>query len=101
MAEKFSADPQVAGDVARELNRIRTDMRSLGRTIDRYDDVTGSGRVQAALRDFFDDSSDNREKLDGLLERAVGMLRGLAEGTRSVDKGLAGALEPGKRGGGG
>lgn len=101
MAEKFSADPQVAGDVARELNRIRTDMRSLGRTIDRYDDVTGSARVQAALHDFFDDSSDNREKLDGLLERAAGMLRGLAEGTTSVDKGLAGALEPGKRGGGG
>jgi hypothetical protein len=101
MAEKFGADPQVAGDMASELGRIRSDMGSLGRAIDRSDDATGSGRVQAALRDFFDDSSDSREKLDGLLERAAGMLRGLAEGTTSVDRGLAGALEPEKQRGGG
>jgi hypothetical protein len=97
MAERFGADPQVAADVARELSRIRTDMMSLGRAIDGYDDAIGSDRVRAALRDFFDESSDNRENLDGLLNRGAGMLRGLAEGTTSVDTGLAGALEPAKQ----
>jgi hypothetical protein len=92
MATTFRADPHAAGEVSLELNHVRTDMRSMGQTFAGFGGATGSGRIEQALREFFEESSDNRESMDKLLERAAGMLRGLAEGTTSVDAGLAGAL---------
>jgi hypothetical protein len=94
MAQAFGADPQVAGDVSKELAGIRKDMHTVGGLFDGYRGATGSQRVEAALDDFHADSSDSRENMDKLLERASGLLRGLAEGTISVDTGLAGSLEP-------
>jgi hypothetical protein len=92
MAEKFGANPRAAGDMSSELARVRSAMRGMGSTFDRYDDAVGSARVAEALDQFFSESSDNRESMDGLLKRASGMLRGLHDGTTSVDDGLAGAL---------
>lgn len=94
MAGTFGCDPQAAGRMSGELAQIRSGMTAMGRIFDRYDGATGSGRIERALEEFFAQSSDNREKMDGLLERASGLLAGLAEGTTSVDKGLAGSLEP-------
>lgn len=94
MADKFGADPQVAGEMSKELAGIRSDMGAIRGLFDGYDGATGSARVESALDDFYTDSSDSREKLDQLLERAAGLLGGLAEGTTSVDKGLAGSLTP-------
>jgi hypothetical protein len=92
MADRFKANPQIAGQVARELDQIRADMGSLGETLSGYDDATGSREVQDALEDFFGDSSDNREKMNKLLERAAGLLDGLAEGATNLDRNLAGSL---------
>lgn len=94
MADRFRADPEAAGRAADELARIRADLAAAERIIEGYEQATGSSRVRDALRDFFDDSSDNREKMNDLLERASGLLRGLSEGTRAVDVGLGDALEP-------
>ncbi|HKE97876.1 MAG TPA: hypothetical protein VKG45_02935 [Actinomycetes bacterium] len=94
MAGAFGADPQVAVEVSRELAGIRTDMGAVGGLLDGYRGTTGSRRVAAALGAFHADSSDSREQMDRLLERASGLLQGLAEGTIAVDTGLAGSLEP-------
>jgi len=94
MAGTFGSNPQVAGQMSRDLAAVRSEMKSMGKTFDGFGGATGSRRVEAALDDFFAKSSDNREKMDGLLERASGLLGGLAEGTMAVDKALADALEP-------
>jgi len=92
MAGTFGSNPQVAGQMSQELATVRSEMTSMGRTFDGFDGATGSRRIEAALDDFFSKTSDNRKKMDGLLERASGLLAGLAEGTMAVDKGLADAL---------
>jgi hypothetical protein len=94
MAWAFGCNPQVAGETARELAQVRADMASMGRTFQGYQQTTGSRRVAAALDRFFSESSDNRARMDKLLERAAGLLQALAEGTAAVDQELAGALEP-------
>jgi acetate kinase len=92
MAGTFGSNPQVAGQMSRELATVRSEMMSMGRTFDGFDGATGSGRIEAALDNFFSKTSDNRKKMNDLLERASGLLAGLAEGTMAVDKGLADAL---------
>ncbi|MGH3806759.1 MAG: hypothetical protein ACRDRU_09020 [Pseudonocardiaceae bacterium] len=94
MARTFGCDPQAAGQVSKELAQIRSDMKSLGRVLDGYHGATGSPPIQRALEEFFSHSSDNRKKMDGLLERASGLLAGLAEGTGAVDKSLTDSLAP-------
>jgi hypothetical protein len=94
MAWAFGANPQVAGETARELAQIRSEMASMGRIFHGYQQATGSRQVAAALDRFFSESSDNRARMDKLLERAAGLLQGLAEGTTAVDHGLAQALAP-------
>lgn len=92
MADKFGANPQAAGQMAADLAEIRSAMKGMGATFDRYDDAVGSARISEALDEFFSESSDNREAMDGLLNRASRMLRGLDDGTTSIDHELAKAL---------
>jgi hypothetical protein len=90
MADGFGVERAVAQDLASSLASIRTAMNGLGQEM--ATGVTGSSKVEAALARFFRESSDNREALDKLLERGAAMMRGLAEGTRTVDQGLSDAL---------
>ncbi|MDQ2706947.1 MAG: hypothetical protein M3Z25_04630 [Actinomycetota bacterium] len=76
-----------------ELAQTRSAMKSMDRIFDGYGGATGSTDVEHALEGFFSHSSDNRKKMDGLLERASGLLGGLAEGTTSVDKALNDSLQ--------
>ena len=91
MADRFGADPTAVVTAAGELTRIRS---SLGTLADfaGQGGVTGSGRVQQALEDFVRNSSDARQKLDSGLERATGLLSGLAEGATTLDGSLAQAV---------
>ncbi|MDP9830648.1 hypothetical protein [Kineosporia succinea] len=91
MADAFGVDAQVAGQVARNLADIRNSFNDLKNVFGSGGGVTGSARVQRALDDFADQSSDVREKLDGMLERASGMMSGLATGAQQLDQGLADA----------
>lgn len=94
MAKKFGSDPRVAEQVSRELSQIRSNMKSMGRIFEGFDGASASTRIEQELDNFFSKSSDYRDKMDGLLERASGLLAGLAEGTTAVDTELAGSLEP-------
>ncbi|WP_336212112.1 hypothetical protein [Nonomuraea sp. LPB2021202275-12-8] len=91
MAEEFTADRQEAASVSRDLKAIRTALSGPGTS----GGGTGSAKVDAALRAFFEESSDNREKMDQLLERAAGLLDALVEGTGGLDGSLAGSLSTG------
>ncbi|WP_131770731.1 hypothetical protein [Candidatus Protofrankia californiensis] len=94
MASVFESDPDVARQVSNDLADIRSTLTSLGAAFDGLHGVTGSKEVETALDHFVSHSSDSRESMDKLLERASGLLRGLAEGVSEVDSGLAGALTP-------
>ncbi|MGH3903920.1 MAG: hypothetical protein ACRDTE_07010 [Pseudonocardiaceae bacterium] len=94
MADIFGSDPQVADEMSRELAQIRSRMKSMGRIFEGFEGATASSRIEGELDTFFSKSSDYRDNMDGLLERASGLLGGLAEGTTSVDEGLATSLEP-------
>jgi hypothetical protein len=92
VADTFGVNVHLAAQMARELAEIRADMKDMGKVFDGADGSTGSHQVESALHDFIADSSDNRKKMDGLLERAAGMLAALAEGTTEVDRSLTDAL---------
>lgn len=94
MADIFGSDPQVAEQMSGELADIRSAIASMGRVFEGFEGATASARIEEALGEFFSESSDYRENMDGLLERASGLLAGLAEGTTAVDEGLATSLEP-------
>ncbi len=88
MAASFGCDPVVAGQISGELAEIRGTLTTLGKAFDGLRGVTGSAEVEKALDHFVSRSSDSRKKMDGLLERASSLLRGLADGTSQVDAGL-------------
>ena len=88
MADRFAADPREAERVAGELRTIRSALADPGGLFAGAE-ATGSRRVQAALERFRDNSSDSREHLAELLDRAAGMLTGLAQGVDAVDQALA------------
>ena len=91
MADTFGADPAAVTATAGELARIRSSVSGLA-DFAGTGGVTGSARVQRALEDFVKDSSDARRTLDEELERAAGLLSGLARGATALDGSLAGAV---------
>ncbi|MCF6468857.1 hypothetical protein FAF44_10710 [Nonomuraea sp. MG754425] len=96
MAEEFTADRQEAAKVSGDLKAVRAALDG-GRS-GALDARTGSQRVDDAVRRFFEESSDNRERMDQLLERAAGLLDALVEGTGTLDGSLAGSLSTGSGG---
>lgn len=92
MAATFGADPGEAERVAGQLRVIRSGLADPG-SLYSGAEATGSRRVQAALERFRDDSSDSREHMIELLDRAAGMLTALAEGAGAVDAALAASFD--------
>ncbi|MEV0622957.1 hypothetical protein AB0I81_57235 [Nonomuraea sp. NPDC050404] len=90
MAEEFTADRREAASVSRDLKAIRSALD--GGQAGAQDAKTGSEKVDDAVRRFFEESSDNRERMNQLLERAAGMLDALVEGTGTLDGSLAESL---------
>jgi hypothetical protein len=93
MAESFAADPQEAQRVAQELTSIRSGLDATNGLFAGAE-ATGSARIQRALHRFQEDSSQSRTHLGELLDRASGLLFGLADGATAVDQALSDALEP-------
>jgi hypothetical protein len=87
VADEFGVDAELAAEMGRHLAEIRSSFNDLRSSFE--GGVTGSARVQSALENFVSESSDVREKLDKELERAAGMLTGLATGARDLDNALA------------
>ncbi|ONH26369.1 hypothetical protein [Pseudofrankia asymbiotica] len=94
MAGLFAADVGVARQLSSDLSSIRTSLTSLGTDLSGMHGQTGSSEVEAALDRFVRNSSDSRGNLDKLLERAIGLLNGLVDGTDAVDTALAQGLDP-------
>ncbi|MFD0467961.1 hypothetical protein ACFQ0B_06320 [Nonomuraea thailandensis] len=92
MAEEFTANRQEAANVSRDLKAIRAALD--GGNAGALDAKTGSEKVDDALRRFFEESSDNRERMNQLLERAAGLLDALVEGTGTLDGSLADSFRP-------
>jgi hypothetical protein len=88
MADVFGVDTAAVAATASELSQIRASLGGLG-DFAGHGDVTGSARVRGALENFVTQSSDARRKLDSELERAAGLLSGLAEGATTLDSSLA------------
>ncbi|MFI0813773.1 hypothetical protein [Streptomyces echinatus] len=89
MAQKFVCDPQEADLVARELTRMRSDLR-LSASQPLADAVsTVAGPVAEALTEFLDAVITARNGLVASVDTAAGLFAGLAEGTLDLDKVLA------------
>jgi hypothetical protein len=88
MADTFGVDPTAVVAAAGELTHIRSSLSGLA-TFAGQGGVTGSTRVQRALEDFVKNSWDARTNLDSELERAAGLLSGLARGATTLDRSLA------------
>ena len=94
MADVFGVNTEAVGEASRQLAQIRSDMGSLaGSGRAGFEGATGSGRVEGALDHCFSHSSDSRENMDKLLERSSGLLKGLVDGTASIDRAMADALQ--------
>ncbi|MCK2214917.1 hypothetical protein MF672_014145 [Actinomadura sp. ATCC 31491] len=90
MADEFGADLREAAAVARDLKSIRAALD--GGRLGALAAHSGSAKVDEAVRTFFAESSDNRERMDRLLDRAAGLLDALVEGATRLDAGLADSL---------
>ena len=95
MATTFGADTQAAAAVAGDLSRIGADLTATGWATDGAEAATGSPAVAQALRDFFSGSSDSREHMRQLVERAAGLLNMLVEGVHQLDQDLVSAIDAG------
>ena len=94
MAEAFGANLQAVRGMAQDLGDIRAELSGIAAGIGDAGAATGSAKVASALHDFVSKSSDNRKKLDKLLDNAAKMLGGLADGATQVDTSLTTALTP-------
>ncbi len=95
MATSFGCNPPAAVRAAVELAAMRQDAANVAQ-LNSGSSVTGSDRIDAALHAFFADSTQSRQNLEQLLDRAAGMLHGLATGSTDLDRNLATALTPGR-----
>jgi hypothetical protein len=92
VSDEISANVTAVDRLAGDLNAIRSAMQGLGGVFDGYDGTIGSGKVEGALDHFHSDSSDARGNLDGLLQRAAGLLTELSQGLHDADASLVDAL---------
>lgn len=90
MAGNFACDPQEAEVVARELTRMRSDMRlSLSHPLEGASGITDSGEIEVALSEFVQAVTATRTALIAAVGSAAGLFAGLAEGTLDLDKAFA------------
>lgn len=87
MAEEFSVRKD-------EVDRLISDLAQIRAALDRdglgvRDVFTGSAKVDDALNRFFDQSTDYRKAMNGLLERTAGQFNELMAGAKALDLFLA------------
>ncbi|MEU0839541.1 hypothetical protein ABZ370_08725 [Streptomyces sp. NPDC005962] len=90
MAGEFACDPQEAEVVARELTRMRSDMRlSLSHPLEGAAGMTDSRVIEVALIEFVQAVTMTRAELIAAVGSTAGLFTGLAEGTLDLDKAFA------------
>ena len=93
MADAFAANLTAVDQLAADLSQILADVRSLNSIFDGYDGSLGSGQVEDALNRFYNDSSEARRKVEGLVESVRDMLTSVASGSRQVDTDLRNSFD--------
>lgn len=90
MAAEFACDPQEAEVVARELTRLRSDLRfSAPGLPDGASGAVASEAVAAALGVFGQAVSATQDSLAAEVDSAARLFAGLADGTLDLDKAFA------------
>ncbi|WP_329531889.1 hypothetical protein OG568_14800 [Streptomyces sp. NBC_01450] len=91
MAQKFACDPEEADVVARELTRMRSDIKlSVPHPLaDAMSTMTG-GPVVQALAEFLNAVTTAQTSLIASVDTAAGLFAGLVEGALDLDQVFAG-----------
>jgi hypothetical protein len=95
MAAVFACNVDAVEATARQLGRVFDELSNFDRRDDAHAGDLASGPIRNALHEFYDDSSDQREKITDSVKGLRDMLQGLAQGVRDVDKALADSLPDG------
>jgi hypothetical protein len=95
LANTFGVNLEPAEALAGDLARVGADLADTSWATGDARQVTGSPKVAAALDGFFANSSDSRNHMRELLERASGLVNMLVDGVRVLDQGLGDAVDAG------
>jgi uncharacterized protein YukE len=88
----FACNLDAVDATAKQLDQVYDELQNFSRRDDSQAGDLASAKIQNALQDFYDDSSDQREKITDAVKGLRDILKGLAQGVRDVDSSLAGAL---------
>jgi hypothetical protein len=91
----FACNVEAVEATARQLGRVFDELSNFDRRDDAHAGDLSSSPIRNALHDFYDDSSDQREKITDSVKGLRDMLQGLAQGVREVDKVLTDSLPDG------
>jgi hypothetical protein len=88
----FACNVEAVDATAQRLRDVLDELQHFGDRDDAYDGALASQPIRSALDHFYDDSSDQRDKVKGSVEALAQMLQGLVDGVRQVDKALYDSL---------
>lgn len=91
-ATEFGCNLEAVERTASQLAKVVEELRGFHDRGGEYHWALVSDKIENAVRDFSNDSSDFRDKVSGTIEALQKMLQGLAEGVRNIDDGLAKSL---------
>jgi hypothetical protein len=91
----FACNVEAVEATAKQLGRVFDELSNFDRRDDAHAADLSSSPIRNALHDFYDDSSDQREKITESVKGLRDMLQALAQGVRDVDNALADSLPDG------
>ncbi len=89
---EFGCDLDAVDATVDQLTQVADELANFASRDDSYAAALASDRIQNALNDFHNDSSDRRGKLEESVTAITEMLRALATGVREIDTAFAEAL---------
>ena len=91
----FACNVEAVEATAKQLDRVFDELSNFDRRDDAHAADLASSPIRNALQDFYDDSSDQRDKIKESVKGLRDMLQALAQGVREVDGALAASLPDG------
>ena len=91
----FGCNVEAVEATAKQLARVFEELDNFDRRDDSHASDLSSNPIRNALHTFYDDSSDQRDKIKESVKGLRDILQGLAQGVRDVDNALADSLPDG------
>jgi hypothetical protein len=91
-ASEFGCNLDGVQATAAQLSGVHNSLEHFDKNADAHAGDIGSSVIQQALQEFYDESSDQREKITGSVGALASMLQGVYDGVVQVDNALAGSL---------